>query len=467
MTQARPLPDGFVVRLHDDVETNDVEAGALLVAGPRVVRLTAAARSLLVGREVLVDAAAQSVVAGRLLDLDLADPVLDDVDGPAITELTVVVPVRDDVGSLDRLLKGLDGVACVVVEDGSTDARAHAAVAQRHGARLVALDHNVGPAAARNVGLGEVTTPYVAFVDADVQVSVDALRALVRHLQDPGLAAVAPRVLSAPRGDVLGRYEATCGALDLGPTAATVRPLSAVTYVPSACLVARVAALGDGFDTDLRSGEDVDLVWRLQDAGHRVRYAAEVEVAHDVRPTWRSWLARKAFYGSSAAPLALRHGDRVAPAAMTPSAAVAVAGVLVGRRWGHAIAAVATVSVVRRSRTGVPDLPARHRGRILRAGISSIVAQTSMLLLRHWSPAALVLAVLSRRARTIWLGCAVTDAVLAHRATGPDLDLVRFTALRRAEHVAYGAGVWTGAVRAGSARCLVPRWIRPAARDPR
>lgn len=466
MTQTRPLPDGFVVQLHEDVEKADVETGALLSSGSRVVRLTAAARSLLPGRDVRVGSTARSVLAARLLDLDLADPVLDGVEGPGIAELTVVVPVRNDHEALGRLLEGLVGVACVVVDDASTDVRTHAVVADSYGAQLVALDHNVGPAAARNVGLGEITTPFVAFIDADVQVTVDALRALLRHFHDPGLAAVAPRVRSASLNGSVGRYEQTCGSLDLGPTSATTRPWSPVAYVPSACLVARRDALEEAFDTGLRSGEDVDLVWRLQ-GGHRVRYAADIEVSHDVRPTWRSWLVRKAFYGTSAAPLAARHGDRVAPAAMTPEAAVAVAGILFGRRWSRAIAAAATAVFIRRSWTAVPDLPARRRTRVLCAGITSICTQTSGLLLRHWSPAALFLAVFSRRARTIWCGCAVADAVLAHHRSAPDLDLLRFAALRRTEHIAYGTGVWVGAVKARSARCLVPRWVRSAARDPR
>ena len=43
-----------------------------------------------------------------------------------------------------------------------------------------------------------------------------------------------------------------------------------VPYVPSAALIVRTELAR--FDEALRYGEDVDLVWRLHDAGHRVIY---------------------------------------------------------------------------------------------------------------------------------------------------------------------------------------------------
>ena len=65
-----------------------------------------------------------------------------------------------------------------------------------------------------------------------------------------------------------------------------MRPGSKVPYVPTTALVVRRDALESiaGFDTDLRFGEDVDLIWRLH-RGWRVRYDPTVEVTHPSRPT--------------------------------------------------------------------------------------------------------------------------------------------------------------------------------------
>jgi hypothetical protein len=231
--------------------------------------------------------------------------------------------------------------------------------------------------------------------------------------------------------------------------------------VPSACLLARVGALGRGFDPVLRCGEDVDLVWRLQGDGRRVRYAAEVAAHHDARSSVRAWLARKAFYGSSAALLAQRHGDRVAPAVMTRSVATVAIGVLLQRRWSFAVAMAGAAGFVREAGTRPSELPIRRRAAV--AGVTGrlMVQQVSGLALRHWWPVSAVLAVRSVRARRALMVLAVVDGLRAHRASGAALDPVRYTVARRADDLAYGAGVWWGAMRARTILCLVPRWVSP------
>lgn len=453
------LPDGFVVRLHDHVAI-----GTHLVSGNRVLKLSAAARRLLTGRTLTVDSPISAILADRLLDLDLVDPVLEAGDTEP-GDLSVVIPVRDNPTGVARLLALLGStLPCIVVDDASGDPEALAKVVADHGARLIRLDHNMGPAAARNVGLREVSTTFVAFVDSDVTISPLSLIDLIRHFTDPWLAAVAPRI-TAPNGRRwFQHYEAACGSLDLGPDAATLRQWSRLTYVPSACLVARVDALGAGFDPSLRSGEDVDLVWRLQAGGQRVRYAAEVPAHHDSRTTVSSWLGRKAFYGTSAAPLAVRHGDRVAPAMLTPSVLAIGVGLLVQRRWSLVLAGMGAAAFARETTTGLDGLASRQKATIVATTGSSMARQVSGLALRHWWPVSLLLALVSSRARRALLAMAVLDGLVAHRSTSTELDPVRFTLARRADDLAYGAGIWWGAARARSAACLLPRWISPRRR---
>jgi mycofactocin system glycosyltransferase len=461
--RAKELPDGFVVRLHDEVEL-----GTFMTYGAQVVRLTESAKSMLSDRAVRVGSPASSRLAGQLLDLDLAQPVVDDLTGPVLTDVTIIVPVRDNHLGVDRLLAACGAVVeCVIVDDASRDPKPLAEVVTRHGARLVRLDRNVGPAAARNAGLSVIRTPYAAFIDSDVHVTSEVVRRLMAHFVDPGLAAVAPRIVSVGGRGWPWPYERDCGSLDLGSRSASTRPWTRVSYVPSACMIARVADLGTGFDPTMRSGEDVDLVWRLNASGLRVRHAAEVSVHHDTRPTMIAWLRRKAFYGTSAAPLARRHGNRMAPAVLAPSTGIAIAGLAVQRRWSLVVAAVAAATTAAQIWSQVPDLPAAERRQLVRATVAGIAGQTSGLVLRHWSPLTLALCARSRRARRVVGVLAVVDGVLAHRAAHPALDVARFTLARRAEHLAYGLGVWIGAVRDRSIRCLVPKWLPSRSRGTR
>ncbi len=95
---------------------------------------------------------------------------------------------------LDRCLTALEQsllrpAECVVVQDGSTDDSA--AVAERHGARVVVLREQQGPAHARNVGARLTQGDLILFLDADVCIHSDAIQRIVEHFQrDPLLDAV-------------------------------------------------------------------------------------------------------------------------------------------------------------------------------------------------------------------------------------------------------------------------------------
>jgi hypothetical protein len=130
-----------------------------------------------------------------------------------------------------------------------------------------------------------------------------------------------------------------------------VAPGGRVAYVPSAALIVRRAALG-GFDETLRYGEDVDLVWRLHDRGWRVRYDPRVVIRHEATRL----LTRRFRYGTSAAPLALRHPGRLAPFVIAPVPA-AVLVLLAARKPRLAAAVLATQTAVlarRLHRLGAP-----------------------------------------------------------------------------------------------------------------
>lgn len=454
------LPAGFRVRVGDDVRVHD--GGRTLVGGSplRVLRLRAPAPVLARGTVVEVADPVTGTVADRLLAANLAAPVLP-ATGPAAADLTVVVPIRDRADRLDRLLAALAGLPVVVVDDASHDPGAVARVVARHGARLVALTTNVGPAGARNAGLAHVRTAYVAFVDSDVVVDARTLRGLTGHFADPQVAAAGPRVRGLARHDRPRRFErwdVDGLSLDLGAAPALVRPWSRVGWLPSACLLVRVADLDDGaFEDGRRVGEDVDLVWRLIRRGRRVRYDPEHVATHDSRGTWATWLGRKAFYGTGGAWLARRHGDWMAPAVLSPVPAMGALALLAQRRWSVPCAVGALVLVRLRLGRTLPQTPDRSRlaTSLTREVAVSTLRQGSQLLLRHWWPAAAGGVLVSRRARRAVAAALVWD-LLDHRGMPPARMPEAFVG-RRLDDLAYGAGLWWGALRAGSGRVLVPK----------
>jgi mycofactocin glycosyltransferase len=455
------LPEGFLVRLGR--HTRVIDDGAVLVGGSptRVARLKPAARGALHGSEVTVTDAASRALAEHLLETGMADPVvtaLPEVD-PAL--VTVVIPVRDRTLQLDRLLSGLGSDQRVlVVDDASHRPDGVARIAGRHGAELIALAENAGPAGARNAGLAEVRTPYVVFVDSDVVVGPGAIATMLRHFADPGVAMVAPRVLGAPvdQPNWITRYEDARSSLDQGDEPASVRPRSPLTWVSSTCLVARVDALGAGFDERMRVGEDVDLVWRLVDDGWRVRFEPAATVRHVHRGSLSAWLARKAFYGTGATPLAERHPDDIAPAVLRPWSAGVLLILLAQRWWSLPMAGLISAGVALRiaGKVGPVRHPHRLAARLTASGLLAALAQGFALLLRHWWPLTVIGCLVSRRMRRAVIVAAVADTAWEAARTRPALDPVRFGIARRLDDLAYGAGVWWSAVRGRSFRALLP-----------
>ena len=462
----RRLPDGTRVRLLPGTWRGE-QGRALFGGSPtRMLFLRATACAVLGDGEFVVDDRRSERLARLLLDRGFAD-VAPGAGTWTTSDVTVVVPVKDRPAALARLLDTLLGLRVVVVDDGSRDLEATLEVARRAGATVVCHGVSRGPAAARNTGLGEVRTELVAFLDSDVVPAPGWLPPLLDQLADPAVGITAPRIgalAGSGRGGAISRYEAVRSSLDLGPVPALVTPRGRVSYVPSACLVGRTAAFGDGFDERMHVGEDVDQVWRTVAAGWLVRYVPEAVVAHEHRTDARRWLGRKAFYGTSAAPLALRHGDAVAPVVAGPLTAAAALALLVQRPWAVAVAGSVAGAVTWNTARGLSPStrPWSVAARLAPYGLVASLGQCSAAMSRHWWPAFLPAAAVSRRVRRAWLAAALVDGLIDWLRARPDLDPVRYVALRRLDDLAYGAGLWWGAAKHSTTAPLRPAIARPA-----
>jgi mycofactocin system glycosyltransferase len=390
----------------------------------------------------------------RLIDAGIMHPRPDHRE--RVTDVTVVIPVRDRPAELDRCLIALGAqVPVIVVDDGSRDAAAVADVARRHGARLVSRPRCGGPAAARNSALSLVETELIAFLDSDCIPEPGWLQALAGHFDDPQVGAVAPRVRALPDPDagVVGRYLAARSPLDMGGREAGVEPGRRVSYVPTAALLVRRTALAEGFDERLRYGEDVDLIWRLRDAGWRVRYDPATIVRHAEPSGLRQALKRRFHYGTSAAPLADRHRGLLAPAVLTPWPTLLAMLLIGGRRRAAGVVAVQQSALLARrvARLGLPrPVGAWWFGEATYQSLLSLTRYAAMFGLP------LVVAAAGRARRPCVLALLALPALEEWRLRAAALDPVRFAALALVDDAAYGAGVWWGCLRTGTVAPLVP-----------
>ena len=445
------LPPGTMVDL--DADIRELATDVLFGGSPaRVLRLSAAGTAALAElRAGGVCSAAGAVLARRLADTGLAHPR---AGHPAARpDVTIVVPVRDRAGELDRCLAAAGtGYRILVVDDGSADPAAVTAVCAARGAQVVHR-RNGGPGPARNTALRMISTELVAFLDSDCIPPPDWITAVAGHFADPLVAAVAPRIVGAGPG-------AGGSPLDLGDRAARVAPMTRVSYLPTAALVLRRAPLGDGFDEALRYGEDVDLIWRLIEAGWRVRYEPAVRVAHAEPQSRLARLARRFRYGTSAAPLAVRHPGALAPLVLQPWPALTMAALL-ARRPLAAGAAFTVATTLLRARLRANGLPSEGVVRPMAGGVWQTWLGTGRWCGQFAAPALLTLIArpggrtpAQRRGRRLAAASLLAGPPLAQWARDRSGDPLRRTAVMLADQAAYGAGVYAG--------CLRERTIAPA-----
>ena len=370
-------------------------------------------------------------------------------------DMTVVIPVlaRDDSAhrSLVALVQALAPLRVVVVDDGSRRPVALDVVT------VIRHDTTRGPGAARNTGLAHVGTGVVAFVDADTHVTADDLLRLAGHLADDRVALVAPRVCATGHA-LVSRYERDRSPLDMGNSAALVRPFSRVSYVPSAVIACRADALRDigRFDETMRWGEDVDLVWRIVASGRWCRYDPSVVALHDTRPTLTAALVQRFRYGSSAGPLAARHGGIVAPFRAGVPLTVAALALLTG--W-WIVAAVAGLGAATWYSTALTRRGLSFGRAVTTAAtaVARAVHQASVAVARAWWPLAAVASAFTwRGVVALVFGAALPVVVDAARMKVRPNRLPAWACLHLADNVAYSLGVWRGTLATRSLRCVLP-----------
>jgi mycofactocin system glycosyltransferase len=467
------------VRLEVDANVRRVSNGTALIGGSpfRVVRLSSAGAELLnrwlAGEPGPISQEAEQLRT-QLIRGGMVHPVAPGVE--PLPTVTFVVPVFEDIVGLEELLRSLrrdhPNEQIIVVDDASPNSIAIAAVSERYAAELLRHDQNRGPAAARNTGWRSVTAcgdvtrrpSVIVFVDADVESRAGAVQRILGHFDDPGVAVVAPRVRARAGRSPLAAYESHNSPLDMGGDAAIVYPGTRISYVPSAMLAVRTEVLeqAGGFDEAMRYGEDVDMVWRIIHDGHLVRYEPGAVVEHRNRLSLAAFARQRFSYGSSAASLASRHGDKVSPLQLPVATVTTTLALLFGGRGLRsvgALAAVAGVIPLARKLTGKVDAPNEEALRLTAMTHKYAVNGLAVAATRSWGP----LLLFSRRTRSALAAALIVPALVDWICARPALDPITHTAMRAIDHGSYCAGVWSGVLGSRSVAALLPS-IRISAR---
>ncbi len=126
---------------------------------------------------------------------------------------------------------------------------------------------------------------------------------------------------------------------------------------------------------------------------------------------------------------------------------------------GVAVALTAGTAVRLVRRMPDADTPVRASALLTLAAIRGTAEQLTRCATRHYWPAAVAAAAVSRRARNVLVVSAAVEGVADYRRSGSSLNPVAYLLIRWLDDLAYGAGVWAGAIRGRTIAPLVPRLV--------
>ncbi len=236
------------------------------------------------------------------------------IDRNTVPEISVVVATYNGAHYIYSCLDALmlqnypkDKYEIIVVIDGSTDKTLE--YTKKYPVKIIELKENGGLSHARNVGAKAATGEIIAYTDDDCEPDSDWLYYLSKAFDSDRVgAAGGPNI--TPTDD---SFMAKCTSQAPGaPTHVLIDDRKA-DHVPGCNLAIRkyvMDAIG-GFDEIFRiAGDDVDMEWRIQEAGYVVRFTPAAYVFHHRRNKIKTYIKQQYNYGISEAFVRQRHAQR-------------------------------------------------------------------------------------------------------------------------------------------------------------
>jgi glycosyltransferase involved in cell wall biosynthesis len=201
---------------------------------------------------------------------------------PQLT-ISVIVPERNGGAKLRKSLSALTKATpppteLIVVADGDTDESWR--IAEEFGAKVLRNMKPQGPARARNAGAREAQGDILFFVDADVVITPDAIHQVqAAFSHDPQLTALFGSYDDEPgEPNFLSQYKNL-----LHHYVHQMSREEASTFWAGCGAIRRQIFLEfGGFDESYRKPciEDIELGYRLKQAGYRIRLSKDLQVKH-------------------------------------------------------------------------------------------------------------------------------------------------------------------------------------------
>ena len=215
-------------------------------------------------------------------------------------KISVAVPVRNEANNVGELLRRLleqtrppDEI--VITDGGSTDSTAEIVakfISNGAPVKLIRADEAL-PGRGRNLAAAEANSDWIAFIDGGVEPAADWLDALASKAE----ADSKIDVVYGAWEPVTNSFFAECAAIAYVPPPATIDGVvTRPRFIASSLMKQSVWRFVGGFPEDLRSGEDLLFMNRIESSGFASVFEPRAMVRWQLRPTLFSTFKRFLVY---------------------------------------------------------------------------------------------------------------------------------------------------------------------------
>ena len=371
--------------------------------------------------------------------------------------VSVVIPVRNRTEEIETCLQSLSNVSyprenleIIVVDDGSDDNTPE--IADRFSVKLFRMENRKGASFCRNYGAQKAQSEIVCFLDSDCVVDNLWLKELMSVFRDPRVGACGGLVDSYEDTSNLDRYEQVKSSLNMGAVTKDSRDGDRFFYIPSCSMAVRMSLFSrlGGFREEMEVGEDVDLCWRIIDAGHVIEYRPAAKIYHRHRNTLGPFCRRRFDYGTSEPILQALHLNREKTFIFRPWSMgvwiLLILGISTGAVWFYILSvlwtAADTVFRWRKSYTaGIALNPLLVLNAVVRSDLSFLYHLSSFFSRYYVVLFTVLIPVLPLPGISIW---AVHGSVgiVQFIVKKPRLNILEFLFYFSLDQMSYQTGVW-------------------------
>lgn len=266
--------------------------------------------------------------------------------------VTVVIPTYNDEDTLEACLDSLESldypsINNIIIVDGYSDDRT-VKIAEDYDCKIIFEDKGT-ISYARELGVEESKSEFIAFTDADCVVPEDWLSTLITHFDDEGKVAAVGGPNITPEDD--STFAKSVGDVLSLLSGAGARygfegkETQEIYHNPTCNVVYRREIIEEvgGFNHDLITVDDEEMDYRIQRQGYTILYTPDAEVLHYRRPSWKSFTKMGYRYGIGRAQATKLHPEmgqwfHFAPSCIILLLASFLAGSIKSRSWLKALA---------------------------------------------------------------------------------------------------------------------------------